>query len=99
MAKRKGSNIQRRNLTKKTPSVHETLHNPKKAAPAPTDPEFENSYFFTTVGMFAGMIIGLFFDLMALGFGVGLVIGGIIDYILGEKRKKKLAERLGETEE
>lgn len=98
MAKRNKSNIQRRNLPKQSNIGHAKIKNTTRRAADP-EPKYENTYFFTMVGMFAGMLIGWLFDLMMLGFGIGIVIGGIIDYILSEKRKKQILSQQEETSE
>lgn len=90
MAKRKKSQIQRRNLPKTAPVLHPSLENNKRK-PSEESAPAENTFLFTMIGMFSGMLIGLYFNNMAAGFGIGILIGGIIDFFLNKKRKKEEA--------
>ena len=94
MAKKNRSNIQRKNNPNLKPIGHETLANRRNETSQKEDVEdkSQNTFLFTIIGMFAGMLIGLYFDMMALGFGAGMVLGSIVDYTLNHLRKKKLVE-------
>lgn len=92
LAKKKGSNIQRKNMQPKVPVIHPSLGNAKLEKVA-EQTEHVNSYTFTTVGMFAGLIIGYLLNEINWGFGIGLFAGAIIDFVLNSRKKKAFDEK------
>ena len=88
MAKRKNSQIQKRNIQPKVTSVFDS----SRLTPAEEQlqKENENTFLFTIVGMFSGMVIGLTLNQMTLGFIIGIAIGAVIDFIINRQKQKKL---------
>ncbi len=93
LAKKKGSNIQRKNIKRQTSLYHSLGDKSKDESNQPT--EHVNSFTFTTIGMFAGLIIGLLLDEISWGFGIGLLLGAIIDIILNYRNKKAFERKFG----
>ncbi len=93
LAKKKGSNIQRKNIKPQTSLYHSLGDKSKDESNQPT--EHVNSFTFTTIGMFAGLIIGLLLDEISWGFGIGLLLGAIIDIILNYRNKKAFERKFG----
>ncbi|AZP03306.1 hypothetical protein [Jeotgalibaca ciconiae] len=100
MAKRKGRQIQRKNIQVKAPKLYDSLGKEKEIiSQEEQEATYENTFLFTIIGMFVGMLIGYFLDNMALGFGIGILIGGMIDSILNTARKKKFEAELAPNQE
>lgn len=88
--KNKGNQIQRRNVTPKVPELHKNNQaTAKKNLPVDEDPTLQNSFNLTMYGMLIGASIGYFAGNLTLGFGIGTLIGGVIDSYLNTKKKKK----------
>ncbi|MGP6139971.1 MULTISPECIES: hypothetical protein [unclassified Jeotgalibaca] len=96
MAKKKGSNIQRKNIQTKTSIIHPSVGNYKKETET-KQTEHVNSYTFSTIGMFAGLIIGYLFNEINWGFGIGLFTGALIDFIINFRKKKNFEEKFNRT--
>lgn len=97
MAKKKGSNIQRKNIKAKAPVIHPTLGNKNNASETEAPTEHVNSYTFTTIGMFGGLLVGYLLGRMNLGFGIGLLVGAIIDFILNQRKKKAFEKNFSQS--
>lgn len=91
MAKKsKGNQIQRKNVTPKVPELHKNNNSTaKKNLPVDEDPKLQNSFNYTMYGMLIGASIGYFLNNLAIGFGIGMLSGGIIDSYLNTQKKKK----------
>ncbi|WP_106450856.1 hypothetical protein [Trichococcus alkaliphilus] len=88
--KNNGNQIQRRNVTPKVPELHKNKQAAaKKNLPVDEDPTLQNSFNLTMYGMLIGASIGYFAGNLTLGFGIGTLIGGIIDSYLNTQKKKK----------
>jgi hypothetical protein len=88
--KNKGNQIQRRNVTPKVPELHKNNQAAaKKNVPVDEDPTLQNSFNLTMYGMLIGASIGYFAGNLTLGFGIGTLIGGVIDSYLNTQKKKK----------
>ena len=89
--KNKGNQIQRRNVTPKVPELHKnnTGAATKKNLPVDEDPALQNSFNYTMYGMLIGASIGYFAGNLTIGFGIGTIIGGLIDSYLNTQKKKK----------
>jgi hypothetical protein len=92
MAKKsKGNQIQRRNVTPTVPNLHNNGNaQATKNIPASKNPALQNSYTYTMAGMLLGALVGYFLlGNLNLGFGIGILIGGVVDVFLNSKKKKK----------
>jgi len=87
--KNRGNQIQRRNVSPKVPELHKNNPNAKKSLPVDEDPKLQNAFNFTLYGMLLGAAVGYFAGNMTLGFGIGTLIGGVIDSYLNTQKKKK----------
>lgn len=88
--KNKGNQIQRRNVTPKVPELHKNNQaTAKKNLPVDEDPTLQNSFNLTMYGMLIGASIGYFAGNLTLGFGIGTLVGGLIDSYLNTQKKKK----------
>lgn len=88
--KNKGNQIQRRNVTPKVPELHKNNNSAaKKNLPVDEDPQLQNSFNYTMYGMLIGASIGYFAGNLTLGFGIGTLIGGVVDSYLNTQKKKK----------
>ena len=89
--KNKGNQIQRRNVTPTIPELHKNKQNTaaQKNLPVDEDPTLQNSFNITMYGMLIGASIGYFVGNVTIGFGIGTVIGGGIDFYLNSQKKKK----------
>ena len=88
--KNKGNQIQRRNVTPKVPELHKNNQAAaKKNVPVDEDPTLQTSFTLTMYGMLIGASIGYFAGNLTLGFGIGTLIGGVIDSYLNTQKKKK----------
>lgn len=88
--KNKGNQIQRRNVTPTVPEPHKNKQAAaKKNLPVDEDPTLQNSYNITMYGMLIGASIGYFAGNVTIGFGIGTLIGGVIDFYLNIQKKKK----------
>ena len=88
--KNKGNQIQRRNVTPTIPELHKNQQAAaKKNLPVDEDPALQNSFNYTMYGMLIGASIGYFAGNLTLGFGIGTLVGGVIDSYLNSKKKKK----------
>ncbi|CZR10127.1 hypothetical protein [Trichococcus ilyis] len=88
--KNKGNQIQRKNVTAKVPELHKNKQaTAKKNLPVDEDPALQNSFNYTMYGMLIGASIGYFAGNLTLGFGIGTLIGGVIDSYLNSQKKKK----------
>ena len=89
--KNKGNQIQRRNVTPKVPELHKnnTGAATKKNLPVDEDPALQNSFNYTMYGMLIGASIGYFAGNLPIGFGIGMLAGGVVDSYLNSKKKKK----------
>lgn len=96
MAKKKGSNIQRKNIKPQTSLYQSVGSNVGLEAEQPT--EYVNSFTFTTIGMFVGLIIGFILKEISWGFGIGLFIGAAIDFIVNSRKKKFFERKYGIVE-
>lgn len=93
MANKKGSNIQRKNIKPPTSLYQSSGRNSQEVLNEPT--EYVNSFTFTTVGMFAGLIIGYVLKEINWGFGIGLLSGALIDFVLNYRKKKAFEKKYG----
>lgn len=94
MANKKSSNIQRKNIKPQITSLYQSSgNNSQESTNEPT--EHVNSFTFTTVGMFAGLIIGYILKELNWGFGIGLLSGAIIDFIMNYLKKKAFEKKYG----
>ena len=93
--KNKGNQIQRRNVTPKVPELHKnnTGAATKKNLPVDEDPALQNSFNYTMYGMLIGASIGYFAGNLTIGFGIGMLAGGVVDSYLNSKKKKKREAR------
>ncbi|MGA9517871.1 MAG: hypothetical protein WBV27_03725 [Trichococcus sp.] len=91
MAKKNtGNQIQRKNVTPTIPELHKNKQAAaKKNLPVDEDPTLQNSFTYTMYGMLIGASIGYFAGNLTIGFGIGTMIGGVIDSYLNSKKKKK----------
>lgn len=92
MAKKsKGNQIQRRNVTPTVPNLHNNGNaQASKNIPVAENPALQNSYTYTMAGMLLGALVGYFLlGNLNLGFGIGILIGGVVDILLNSKKKKK----------
>ena len=82
--KNKGNQIQRRNVTPKVPELHKnnTGAATKKNLPVDEDPALQNSFNYTMYGMLIGASIGYFAGNLTIGFGIGMLAGGVVDSYL-----------------
>ena len=88
--KNKGNQIQRKNVTPTIPELHKnTQAAAKKNLPVDEDPTLQNSFTYTMYGMLIGASIGYFAGNLTIGFGIGTIIGGLIDSYLNTQKKKK----------
>ncbi|MGB9343102.1 hypothetical protein [Trichococcus sp.] len=88
--KNKGNQIQRKNVTPTIPELHKNKQAAaKKNLPVDEDPTLQNSFTYTMYGMLIGASIGYFAGNLTIGFGIGTMIGGVIDSYLNSKKKKK----------
>lgn len=87
--KNKGNQIQRRNVTPKVPELHKNNNAAKKNLPVDEDPSLQNSFNYTMYGMLIGASIGYFAGNLTLGFGIGTLIGGVVDSYFNTQKKKK----------
>ena len=88
--KNKGNQIQRRNVTPKVPELHKNKQAAaKKNLPVDEDPTLQNSFNYTMYGMLIGASIGYFAGNLTIGFGIGMLAGGVVDSYLNSKKKKK----------
>ncbi|PTQ85188.1 hypothetical protein C8U37_10576 [Trichococcus patagoniensis] len=89
--KNKGNQIQRKNVTPKVPELHKnnTGAAAKKNLPVDEDPSLQNSFNFTMYGMLIGASIGYFAGNLTIGFGIGTLIGAVVDSYLNTQKKKK----------
>lgn len=94
MAKKKGSNIQRKNMQMKAPVIHPTIGNPQNS-PVTEPTAFVASYNFTMAGMFVGLLLGYFINKLALGFAIGLLAGALVDMIINLRKKKIMEKKFG----
>ncbi|SYZ79142.1 hypothetical protein [Trichococcus shcherbakoviae] len=91
MAKKNtGNQIQRKNVTPTIPELHKNKQAAaKKNLPVDEDPTLQNSFTYTMYGMLIGASIGYFAGNLTIGFGIGTIIGGLIDSYLNTQKKKK----------
>ena len=88
--KNKGNQIQRRNVIPTIPELHKNKQAAaKKNLPVDEDPTLQNSFTYTMYGMLIGASIGYFAGNLTIGFGIGTIIGGLIDSYLNTQKKKK----------
>ena len=88
--KNKGNQIQRKNVTPTIPELHKNKQAAvKKNLPVDEDPTLQNSFTYTMYGMLIGASIGYFAGNLTIGFGIGTIIGGLIDSYLNTQKKKK----------
>lgn len=88
--KNKGNQIQRRNVTPTVPELHKNKQTAaKRNLPVDEDPALQNSFNYTMYGMLIGASIGYFAGNLTLGFGIGTLVGGVIDSYLNTQKKKK----------
>lgn len=98
--KNKGNQIQRRNVTPTIPELHKNKQAAaKKNLPVDEDPALQNSFNYTMYGMLIGASIGYFAGNLTLGFGIGTLVGGVVDAYLNSKKKKKREAILKEQAE
>jgi F0F1-type ATP synthase assembly protein I len=99
--KNKGNQIQRRNVTAKVPELHKNNNGAtaKKNLSIDEDPQLQNSFNFTMYGMLIGASIGYFAGNLTLGFGIGTLIGGVVDSYFNTQKKKKREAILKEQAE
>ncbi len=98
--KNKGNQIQRRNVTPTIPELHKNKQaEAKKNLPVDEDPALQNSFNYTMYGMLIGASIGYFAGNLTLGFGIGTLVGGVIDSYLNSQKKKKREAILKEQAE
>lgn len=98
--KNKGNQIQRRNVTPKVPELHKNNSAAaKKKLPVDQDPSLQNSFNYTMYGMLIGASIGYFAGNLTLGFGIGTLIGGVVDSYFNTQKKKKREAILKEQAE
>lgn len=99
--KNKGNQIQRRNVTPKVPELHKNNNSAaaKKKLPVDQDPSLQNSFNYTMYGMLIGASIGYFAGNLTLGFGIGTLIGGVVDSYFNTQKKKKREAILKEQAE
>lgn len=94
LANKKSSNIQRKNMKPQITSLFHSSGN--KSQESSNEPvEHVNSFTFTTIGMFAGLIIGYILKEINWGFGIGLLSGAIIDFIMNYLKKKTFEKKHG----
>ena len=88
--KNKGNQIQRKNVTPTIPELHKNKQAAaKKNLPVDEDPTLQNSFTYTMYGMLIGASIGYFAGNLTIGFGIGMLAGGVVDSYLNSKKKKK----------
>ena len=61
----------------------------KKNLQVDEDPALQNSFNYTMYGMLIGASIGYFAGNLTIGFGIGMLAGGVVDSYLNSKKKKK----------
>ena len=98
--KNKGNQIQRKNVTPTIPELHKNKQAAaKKNLPVDEDPTLQNSFTYTMYGMLIGASIGYFAGNLTLGFGIGTLIGAVVDSYLNTQKKKKREAILKEQAE